>query len=128
MLAGVVLLALSLELKPHDTGLVWLYFLLAGGAYRKRALQTFALTVALALPPVLWVFHVSPHWTQELSANLSVTSVRGGINDPGPSSIDESGSGMIIDLQTVISVFRDTPRFYNSAYLSDMRISAAFAG
>ena len=110
---GVVLLALSLELKPHDTGLVWLYFLLAGGAYRKRALQTLALTAALALPPILWVYHVSPHWTRELSANLSVTSVRGGITDPGPSSIDGTSGGTIIDLQTVISVFRDTPRFYN---------------
>ena len=110
---GVILLAVSLELKPHDTGLVWLYFLLAGGAYRKRALQTLALTVALALPAILWISHVTPHWTHELSANLSATSIRGGITDPGPSSIRESSGGTIIDLQTVVSVFRDDPHFYN---------------
>ena len=110
---GVVLLALSLDLKPHDTGFVWLYFLLAGGAHRKRALQTLALTVALALPSILWISHVSPLWIHELSVNLHSISVRGGINDPGPSSIRGSGGGTIIDLQTIISVFRDDPRFYN---------------
>ena len=115
MFAGVLCLALSLELKPHDTGLVWLYFFLAGGAHRKRALQTLALTVVLALPASLWMFHVSPHWIQELSANLSATSAPGEINDPVTSFIGKSGSGMIIDLQTVVSVFRDNPRFYNPA-------------
>lgn len=115
LFAGVLCLALSLELKPHDTGLVWLYFFLAGGAHRKRALQTLALTVVLALPASLWMFHVSPHWIQELSANLSATSAPGEINDPVTSFIGKSGSGMIIDLQTVVSVFRDNPRFYNPA-------------
>src|ERR1019366_4930389 len=40
VLAGILCLAVSLAIKPHDAGLVWLYFLLAGGTYRKRALQT----------------------------------------------------------------------------------------
>jgi len=35
-------------------GLVWLYFLLAGGVYRKRALQALLTAVALSLPGVLW--------------------------------------------------------------------------
>ncbi len=61
------------------------------------------------------MFHVSPHWIQELSANLSATSAPGEINDPVTSFIGKSGSGMIIDLQTVVSVFRDNPRFYNPA-------------
>ena len=104
--AGVFCLALSLGLKPHDAGLVWLYFLLAGGAHRKRALQTLALTVALVLPAVLWVSNISPHWRQEMFANIALT-------DPGPNSMSESSGGMIIDLQTVISVFNDAPRFYN---------------
>jgi hypothetical protein len=112
---GIFCLAVSLEIKPHDTGLVWLYFLLAGGMHRKRALQTLALTIALAVPAILWTFHVSPHWMQELASNLSVTSVRGGITDPGPSSISGTSGGTFIDLQTVISVFRDDPRFYNPA-------------
>ncbi|MGC2616694.1 MAG: hypothetical protein WA354_21860, partial [Terracidiphilus sp.] len=119
---GVFCLALSLELKPHDTGLVWLYFLLAGGVHRKRALQTLALTVALALPALLWIFHVSPHWMQELSANLAVPSAPGEINssnsspisDPITSTISKSGAGTIIDLQTLTSVFSSDPRLYNT--------------
>ncbi|WP_348262190.1 glycosyltransferase family 87 protein [Telmatobacter sp. DSM 110680] len=111
--AAVVCLAVSLALKPHDTGPVWLYFLLAGGAYRKRALQALALTVVIGLTATMWVSSVSPHWFHELSANLSATSVRGGITDPGPAAIG-TGGGSIIDLQTVISVFRDDPRVYNS--------------
>ncbi len=49
--AGVLCLAISLAIKPHDAGLVWLYFLLAGGAYRKRALQTLLVTAVLAWWP-----------------------------------------------------------------------------
>ena len=52
---GVLCLAVGLALKPHDTGLVWLYFLLAGGIYRKRALQALAVFAALSLPVILWV-------------------------------------------------------------------------
>ena len=110
---ALICFAVSLALKPHDTGFVWLYFLLAGGVFRRRALQTLALTVALALPAILWVYGVAPHWIQELSGNLSATSVRGGIIDPGPTGMSGSGGGMIIALQTVISVLRDDPHFYN---------------
>ena len=52
-LAGILCMAVSLAIKPHDSGLVWFYFLLAGGVYRKRALQTLAVTVLLALPAIL---------------------------------------------------------------------------
>ena len=45
-------LAISLMLKPHDAGLVWLYFLLAGGIYRKRALQAL---VADAIKDEAWL-------------------------------------------------------------------------
>jgi hypothetical protein len=51
--AGILCMAVSLAIKPHDSGLVWFYFLLAGGVYRKRALQTLAVTVLLALPAIL---------------------------------------------------------------------------
>jgi hypothetical protein len=110
--------AVSLALKPHDTAFVWLYFFLAGGFLRKRALQTLGTTIAMAIPAILWISYVSSHWIQELFGNLSATAVRGGITDPGPSGMSASGGGMIIDLQTVISVFRDDPRVYNLvAYL-----------
>jgi hypothetical protein len=112
---GVLCLAISLSLKPHDTGLVWLYLLLAGGTYRKRAFQTLALFAALNLPTILWVTHVSPHWMQELHSNMSALAMHGGLNDPSPASSGAHGIGMMINLQTALSVFRDDPRFYNPA-------------
>jgi len=56
--AGLLCLAISLAVKPHDSGLVWLYFLLAGGLYRKRALQTLLVMVILTLPVLLWVWQI----------------------------------------------------------------------
>lgn len=47
---GILCLAVSLVLKPHDTGLVWLYFLLAGSIQRKRALKTLLVALVLSLP------------------------------------------------------------------------------
>ena len=111
---GIVSLALSLAIKPHDSGLVWLYFLLAGGVPRKRSLQVLALTALIILPAVLWFSSAAPHWSRELRANLASTSARGDISDPGPTSISRKGSAdVIIDLQTVVSIFDDDPRVYN---------------
>jgi hypothetical protein len=112
--AGILCLALSLVLKPHDAGLVWLYFLLAGGIHRKRALQVLALTAALCLPGILWVTHVAPNWMQELHSNLLVAEAPGGLSNPGLTSANMRTPDHVIDLQTVISVFRDDPRIYNS--------------
>ena len=111
--AGVLCLAISLAIKPHDAGLVWLYFLLAGGVYRKRALQTFLITIVLGLSAYLWVSHVAPHWMQDWNSNLSAISARGGINEAGPNSVTSYTPGVIIDLQSAISIFRDDPRIYN---------------
>jgi hypothetical protein len=110
---GILCLAASLAIKPHNAGLVWLYFLLAGGAYRKRALQTLVATVALILPSFLWFWHAWPNWIEEWRANLLAYSAHGGINDPGPAASLAHAGGRVIDLQTVISVFRDDPRIYN---------------
>jgi hypothetical protein len=108
--AGIVLLAVSLAFKPHDGGLVWLYFVLAGGTYRRRALQTLALVAGLSLPALLWVSHVSPHWLAELSANLGAFSGKGNMNDPrGP-----HGACMMTNLQTVTSFFLDNAAAYNA--------------
>ena len=115
VLAGVLCLAVSLAIKPHDTGLVWLYFLLAGGAYRKRALQSLVVTVALGLPAVLWVSNVAPHWMPEWHSNVLATSAHGDLNDPGPTSMGGHGLAMVISLQSVFSVFEDNPRVYNLA-------------
>ncbi len=111
--AGILCLAVSLAVKPQDAGLVWLYFLLAGGVYRKRALQTLVATLALGLPGILWVWNVAPNWLQEWRLNILAFSVHGGINDPGPASSGGHGLGMLVNLQAVLSVFRDDPHFYN---------------
>ena len=110
-LAGVLCLSVSLAIKPHDAGLVWLYFLLAGGVYRKRALQSLLITGVLGLAALLWLSSVAPSWLHDWQANLAVISARGGINEPGPASAHSAA--MVIDLQAAIAIFRDDPRFYN---------------
>lgn len=110
---GVLCLGFSLAVKPHDAGLVWLYFVLAGGAYRKRALQSVALTAIIGLASALWISHVAPTWMHDWNANLATISARGGINEPGPSAVKDGSIYSIVDLQAVISMFRDNPHFYN---------------
>jgi hypothetical protein len=114
-LAGILCLAISLAIKPHDTGLVWLYFLLAGGVYRKRALQTLLATTVIGLPAILWVWHVAPHWLREMHFNILAYSVSGGINDPGLASSGARGLDMLVSLQGIAGIFRDNPNFYNPA-------------
>ena len=111
--AGVLCLAVSLAIKPHDAGLVWLFFLLAGGVYRKRALQTLLVSAGLSFPALVWVWRVAPNWMQELSTNLAGFSAHGDIADPGLASMGVHGLGMMINLQTVIYVFQDNPHIYN---------------
>jgi hypothetical protein len=112
-LAGILCLAVALAVKPQDSGLVWLYFLLAGGVFRKRALQTLLATAILSLPGLLLIWHASPHWFTEWQSNVASFAVHGGINDPGPASIGAHGLAMVISLQSVVSVFSDDPRVYN---------------
>jgi len=112
---GVVCLGLSLAVKPHDTGLVWLYFVLAGAAYRKRALQSVVIPAVLGLAAALWISHVAPTWWHDWNANLATISAPGGINDPGPNSFTGHSIYTVVDLQSAISIFRDDPRFYNIA-------------
>jgi hypothetical protein len=86
---------------------------LAGGVYRKRALQTLFITVVLGLSAFLWVSHVAPHWIQDWHSNLETISAHGGLNDPSLYSVTGRTGGMVIDLQSAISVFRDDPRIYD---------------
>lgn len=113
IVAGVLCLALSLALKPHDVGFVWLYFLLAGGVHRKRALQSLALVASLVVVGSLWVSHVAPHWVPELRANLAESQQHDQIDDPSPTSQYAHTASAIIDLQTVVSFFRNDPVIYN---------------
>jgi hypothetical protein len=112
---GVLCLAAGLAMKPHDAALIWLYFLLAGGSLRKRALQAAGLAATLAVVAAIWVSFAAPHWLPEMRSNLAAISAPGGINEPGPSSIGVNSADMIIDLQTVFSIVRNEPGFYNTA-------------
>ena len=112
--AGILCLAISLLIKPHDAGCVWLYFLLAGGLYRKRALQTLLLAAVLGIPAILWVSDVAPGWMQETHAKGLLASQHGGVDDPGPAGVEPRNHGAIsINLQTAVSVLADDPRIYN---------------
>jgi hypothetical protein len=113
VMVGVLCLAASLAIKPHDAGLVWLYFLLAGGVHRKRALQALLITAVLSVSALLWVSHVAPNWMQDWSANMASISATGGINDPGLGSATGNTASMVLDLQAALAIFRDDPRFYN---------------
>jgi hypothetical protein len=110
--AGVLCLALSLSLKPHIAWMVWCYFLLAGGAYRKRALQTAGVAAVIGLPAVVWVWSAAPHWFSEMRTNLAWFSGPGGPCDPSPASGGSHGMDMLVNLQAVLSFFRDSPHFY----------------
>ncbi len=110
---GILCFAISLIVKPHIVGLVWLYFLLASKIYRKRALQTLLLAVLLGLPGFLWVSHLDPYWMQEIRSNMAVASAHGSWGDPGPAGPATFWADARIDLQTVISVFWDDPHIYS---------------
>lgn len=112
---GVAALAVALAIKPHDAGFVWLYFLLAGSAGRKRALQTLAVAAALGVAAVVWIAPGSPHWMQELRSNLAADTAHGGMNDPGMAASVHRGFDPICNLQKTMSVIRDDPRFYDPA-------------
>ncbi|HUD56609.1 MAG TPA: hypothetical protein VMR02_15380 [Terracidiphilus sp.] len=108
---GIVCLAFSLMLKPQDAAFVLLFFLLAGGIHRKHAIYSLFVAFAFGLPVVLWVTLISPEWPKELAANLAFFSARGGLSDPGPSSI--LWPTAMVNLQTVISLFDNDPHLYN---------------
>lgn len=121
--AGILCLAISLALKPHDSGFVWLYFVLAGAVSRKRAWRSLFTLAAGSVPVLLWLTSVAPQWIQEMSSNLSQLSVRGAINDPGPASVLDRGACMLTNLQSVFGQIWDNPLFYN---LATYGVSAVF--
>ncbi len=110
-IAGVLLFALSLAFKPHLGYMILFYFLLTK-AYRTRALQIIGATIALYVPPLVWVsFQANTkHWYSEYSANLQAIAMRGRLSDPGPTNSNAAG---IADLQSVVSVIKDDRGFYN---------------
>jgi hypothetical protein len=110
---GVLCLALSLALKPNDSGLVWLFLVLLGGSYRKRALQALAVFAVLSFPFVLWVSDVSPRWPSELRANMTSLSGIGSIVDPAATGMAGRNMDSLVQLQTFVSIFFSDPTTYN---------------
>lgn len=111
---GVLCLAISLALKPNDSGLVWLFFLLSGSILRKRALQSAAALIVLSLPFLIWVNHTAPNWLVELRANMASFSGLGGIVDPGLTGMAGKNMDGIVQLQTAVSVFFQHPHTWDA--------------
>ena len=109
---GECCMALSLAYKPHIGGLIWLYFLLAGGTHSRRAVRTLMVALVICLPALLWATFMpaSSHWMTEMPANIAALSAPGQIADVGPTN---PGAGSYVCLQSVLSILRNDPRFYN---------------
>jgi hypothetical protein len=109
---GVIAFAFSAVFKPQLGALFVLYFLLASPTYRKRALQIIGLAIVLTVPALLWfATHDSTrNWLPEYRENIVGIATPGNLSDPGP---QHRGENHITDLQTLISVYRDEPAFYN---------------
>ena len=114
VLLGLTCMASSLAIKPHEGWLVWLFFCVAGGIYRRRALQTLVVFMVMSLPVTLWVTLISPHWPQELHNNMELFSVRGGMMDQGLTYAKSNTASLIIDLQSAVAFFSDDPKFCNA--------------
>jgi hypothetical protein len=112
--AGVLLLAVSLALKPHDSGFMWLYFLLAGGAMRKRAMQAVSVTAMIGVLAAIWLAPCSPHWLHELQRNNQIVTQVGGTSDPSLSGVASGSIATILDLQAPLSLFLKAPAAYNA--------------
>lgn len=108
---GVLCLAAALALKPHDAGMIWLFFLLAGAPFRRRAFQSAALFFLLSAPGLFWMMRIAPHWPAELLANLHVASQPGGWSDPSPAN--HSAAASVPSLLTVFACFVREPRMYS---------------
>jgi hypothetical protein len=107
------LLAVSLAIKPHDGGAIWLYFLLSTTCDRTRALKALLIAAALSLASIGLVTTAAPHWLPELRSNLGLMTMPGWLNDPRPASISSRSPTPIIDLQTVAAEFDSSPGVYN---------------
>jgi hypothetical protein len=110
---GVGCLVVSVIYKPHVSLLILVYFLLAGAYHRRLAIRVLLLVIAICVPAILWIswMPASAHWMSELPANIAGITARGNVADPGPTN---PGSSAMTSLQSLFSVFRDEPIFYNT--------------
>ncbi|MGP8251573.1 MAG: glycosyltransferase family 87 protein [Terracidiphilus sp.] len=110
---GAIALSLSILIKPQDAGFIWLFFLLAGGMYRRFAVRSLLVSGLIGVPTALVMWRLYPNWFEEWKSNIASFTVKGGMTDPGPSSIGNHGLGSFVNLQAALSVIKDNPHFYN---------------
>jgi cell division protein FtsW (lipid II flippase) len=103
--AGILCLAISLAIKLHNAGQVWLYFLLAGGVYWKRALQTLLITAVLGLAAIAWVMPIAPHWMQELHSNIIPSGELRSRNEPHRTEIPQHNNSQNRAIGRVLVIF-----------------------
>lgn len=115
---GILCFAISLAVKPHDAGFIWLYFVLVGGSARKNAFKALAITALMGVVAVGWLSLVAPHWISEMKSNLAQIAGPGGLNSPSPHSLTGNTAAMVINLQAILSIFRDDPHFYTPLAVS----------
>ena len=103
---------LSLTLKPQLACIVWAYFFLANSKYRQRALLAAGAAIVFSLPGlILAASHPqTAHWMHDLAINLNAMTVPGNVNDPSP---HDAYSGSIVNLQSIVLVFRDDLTYAN---------------
>ncbi len=112
---GVLCMALSLLIKPHDSGLIWLYLVFAGSLYRRRALQALAIVMPCAVASVVWVSIAAPRWLPELKTNLAQHAAAGNPDFPGALTFTERVvTKTVLSLQSAVAVFTRDPRIYNT--------------
>ena len=110
---GVLLLMLSLAVKPQMGGLIVLY-LFARGIRRRYAAAAVAGAFALLLSASM-MLSLNPRsagWTSDLRANISASVDAGAINDPRPAG---EFASTFVNLQAITSVFFPDAREYDAA-------------
>jgi len=115
-LLAILCFAISLALKPTIACFLILYFLLAGGLYRRRAWQILAVTAALAIAGGAWATLTpnAAHWPAELRANTAGMAAPGNSSDAGPANPEVL---QIVNLQTVTSLLLRSRLAYNAVAL-----------
>ena len=109
---GVVLLMLSLAVKPQMGGLIVLYLVVRRIHWRYAVLaMAGACALLLAGGLILTMRPSSADWTSVLHANLSATEEPGGVNDPRP---NHKPSLDLANLQVVTSAFSTNAREFNA--------------
>jgi len=111
---GAVALSVSMLIKPQDTSCIWLFFLLMGGTYCRYALRSLMVSGLIGVSTVFVMWLLYPNWLLEWKSNIASFTVKGGMTDPGPSSVGGHGLGAFVNLQAALSVIKDDPHFYNS--------------